>query len=174
MKIFLIVVIGVLGFFIVILAVYAGGNWLLWRLKKPKPPSEESIRRYRERLLNPRWAEIEELTGATVPECIKQLYMQTELICQREICFSQKEGKTYDVAEFLPADTQSLNERWDAVKQSEGFPFATDYFGDTYYVSLGRAESEACPVMYYHHDGNDFEFVSGSLDEFLGWYQKSG
>jgi hypothetical protein len=47
MKIFLIAVIGALGFLVVILAIYAGGNWLLWRLKKAKPPSEESISRYR-------------------------------------------------------------------------------------------------------------------------------
>lgn len=174
MSVWLIVVVGVMAFFVFILIVLVGGNWLLSLFRKPKPLSDESVRSYRERLLNPRWPEVEEQIGHAVPSRVKQLYEQTELICQSKICFSSKEGKTYDIAQFLPADPQSLNETWAPVQESKSFPFAIDIFGDPYYVPLVGDGVETCPVMYYHHDGNDFELVSSSLDEFLGWYQKSG
>jgi len=174
MPVWLIVVVGVIAFFVLIVLLLVGGNWLLSLFRKPKPTSDESVRRYRERLLNPRWEEVEEKIALAVPSRVKQLYVQPELICQSKSCFSPKEGKTYYVAQFLPADAQSLSETWAAVRESKGFPFAVDYFGDTYYVPLVGKAGETCSVMCYHHDGNDFELVSSSLEEFLGWHQKSG
>ena len=167
MQIPLIAVLGGIGFIVVILTVYVGGNWLLLRLRKPKLPSEESVRRYRERLLNPRWEELEEYFNQSIPVRIKHFYTQTEIISRRDIRVSNANGATYHIVEFLPADIETLNEIWPDVKKSANFPLATDAFGDCYYIPLICDKSEQCPVMCYHHDGSDFESVSTSLDEFL-------
>jgi len=40
-------------------------------------------------------------------------------------------------------------------------------------IPLTGDKSEQCPVMCYHHDGSDFEYVSTSLDNFLNGIEKS-
>jgi hypothetical protein len=174
MQMFLMVVLGVFAFFVFILIVFVGGNWLLSLLRKPKLPSEESVRRYRERLLNPRWEELEERFGQAIPARIKNLYTRTELISRRDIHLRNENGKTYHIAEFLPADVETLSGIWSELKKSNNFPFANDSFGDCYYIPFTGDKSEECPVMYYRHDGSDFELVSRSLDEFLEWHRKTG
>jgi hypothetical protein len=109
MQILLIAVLGGIGFLVVILTVYVAGNWLLLRLKKAKAPSEESVRRYRERLLNPRWEKLEEYFGQSIPERIRHLYTQTEIISRRDLRVSNANGTIYRIAQFLPADTETLN-----------------------------------------------------------------
>ena len=167
MQIFLIVIMGVLGFLVVILGIYAGGNWVLWHLKKPKPPSEEAVRRYAERLLNPQWKELENHFGQAVPDAIKNLYARTELIKRHDFQVISENGKSYEVAEFLPADLETLNRVWSDLKDSKYFPFATDSMGDCYYIPLNGDKSGDCPVMCYHHDGSDHESVNRSLKDFV-------
>jgi len=174
MQIFLIAVLGGIGFVVLIVAVYVGGNWLLLRFKKPKVPSPESLRRYRERLLNPRWAELEEYLGQSIPERIKQFYTNTEIIRRLDIRVNNAKGTTYHIAQFLPADIETLDGIWPDVKESANFPLATDAFGDCFYIPLTGNKSEQCPVMCYHHDGSDSESVSTSLDEFLNGIEKPG
>src|SRR5262249_25948763 len=128
-QIILIVVLGVIGFFVVILTLYVGGNWLLRRFRKPKFRSEESARRYWQRLLNPRWNELELHFNQSIPERIKHLYAQTEIISRRDIRVSNENGATYHIAEFLPADIETLNGIWRDVKESANFPLATDAMG---------------------------------------------
>ena len=160
---------GLLAFFIALLTVLIGGNWLLARFRKPRPPSEESIRRYRERLLNPRWEELQEHFGVAIPQAIKDLYKRTTLLTAQNVIFRETGGREWQVAGFYPADTETLDAIWLDPKKSKILPFAFDSFGDCYYIELGK-QSDRCPVMYYHHDGNDVEFVSSSLDEFLRWH----
>jgi len=167
MQIFLTVVIGVLGFLAVILVIYAGGNWLLWHLKKPKSSSEESVRRHNERLLNPRWKELEDYFGRPIPDAIKNLYARTELLQRRDFQVTNESGKSYEIAEFLPADLETLNRIWSDLKDSKCFPLATDSMDDCYYVPLTGDKSDDCPVMCYHHDGSDHESVSKSLEELI-------
>ena len=174
MQISLIAVLGGIGFVVLIVAVYVGGNWLLPRLKKPRLPSAESLRKYRERLLNPRWEELEEYLGQSIPDRIKRFYTNTEVIIRRNIRISNAKGATYHIAQFLPADKETLNAIWPGLKESANFPLATDAFGDCYYIPLSGDKVEQYPVMCYHHDGSDFESVSASLDEFLNGIEKSG
>lgn len=169
MRIAIVIVLGVLAFFVAIVFLYIGGNWLLGRFRKPKPPSEESIQRYRERLLNPHWDELQEHFGQTLPGALMNLYGQTALITRRDVVFREGLGKEWHVAEFYPADKETIDQLWPDLKKSKIFPFAFDSFGDCYYVDLASNESNRCPVMYYHHDGSDVELVSESLEEFLGW-----
>jgi hypothetical protein len=173
MQIIFIVVLGVIGFFVAILTLYVAGNWLLWRFRKPKSRSEESARRYRERLLNPRWNELELHFNQSIPARIKHLYAQTEIIGRRNIRVIDKNGATYDIAEFLPADIETLNGIWPDVKKSANFPLAIDAMGDCYCIPLTGDKSEQCPVMCYHHDGSDFESVSASLDSFWNGIERS-
>jgi len=167
MQIFLTVAVGILGFLFVIFAIYAGGNWLRWHVKKPKPPSEESVRRYTERLFNPRWKELEDYFGQPIPSAIKQLYARTELIERRDFQIVNESGKSYEIAEFLPADLETLNRIWSDLKDSKCFPLATDSMDDCYYVPLTGDKPVDCPVMCYHHDGSDHEEISKSLKEFV-------
>ncbi|SRR5579871_1306281 len=173
MQLAILVGFGVLAFFAVILTVYIGGNLLLPRFRKPQPPKEESIRRYRERLLNPRWDELQEHFGLAIPEPLKNLYKQTALLTTQNVVFRQNGGKEWHVAEFYPADTQTLEDIRFDFENSKIFPFAYDSFGDCYYVELTKEESSRCPVLYYHHDSDrsDVELVSNSLEEFIGWHR---
>lgn len=174
MKILLIAALGALAFIVFVLIVFAVGNWFVSLLRKPRVPSEESVRRYRERLLNPRWAELQEHFNQSIPERIKTLYAQTEIISRRDIHVTNENGASYHIAEFLPADIETLDGIWPEVKKSENFPFATDAFGDCYYIPLTGDKSGQCPVMCYRHDGSDFELVSTSLNTFLNDIEKSG
>jgi hypothetical protein len=135
---------------------------------RPKPSSKESLQRYRERLRNPRWDELQEHFGQILPEPLKSLYRETALITKRDVVFRESSGKEWHVAAFYPADRET-DPIWPYMKKSKIFPFAFDSFGDCYYVDPASKESNRCPVMYYHHDGNDVELVSESLEEFLGW-----
>jgi hypothetical protein len=173
LQMFLAVVLGVFGFIVLILAVYVGGNWLLGHLGKPKPYSEEAARRYKERLLNPCWKELEEYFNQAIPERIKHFYTQTEIINRRDLRVTNANGASYHIAQFLPADMETLNGIWPDVKESTNFPLATDAFGDCYYIPLNGEKSAQCPVMCYHHDGSDVESVSTSLDEFVHRLEKT-
>jgi hypothetical protein len=168
MQMAIVIVLGVLAFFVALLVLYIGGNSLLARFNKPRPPSKESVRRYRTRLLNPRWDELQEHFGQPLPEPLKSLYGQTELITRQDLVFRESAGKEWHVAGFYPADKET-DPIWPDIKKSKILPFAFDAFGDCYYVDLASKESNRCPVMYYHHDGNDIELVSESLEEFLAW-----
>ena len=172
LQMFLAVVLSVFGFIVLILAVYVGGNWLLGHLRKPKPRSEESARRYKSRLLNPRWDELEAHFNQAIPEQIKRFYAQTEIINRRDLRVSNASGASYHIAQFLPADTETLKEIWPEVRESTNFPLATDAFGDCYYIPLNGEKSAQCSVMCYHHDGSDVESVSTSLDEFVHGLEK--
>jgi hypothetical protein len=109
---FLTVAIGVVGFLVVILAIYVGGNWFLWHLKKPKAPSDESVRQIHRTATQPRWEELEDCFGQPIPNAIKNLYARTELIKRRNFQITNESGKSYEIAEFLPADLETLNRVW--------------------------------------------------------------
>ena len=109
--------------------------------------------------------------GLAIPEPLKNLYEQTTLLTTQNVVFREKGGKEWQVAEFCPAHTQTLEGIWSDLKKSKAFPFAVDSFGDCYYVEHTGKDSNRCPVMYYHHDGSDVELVSNSLEEFLRWHR---
>jgi len=165
------IALGVALFLAFISTVLIGGNWLLARFKKSKPRSEESIRRYRERLLNPCWDDLQEYFGMAIPPPIKELYRRTNLLTELDIVFRDQNGREWHVAAFSPADLETLDETWSDIKYGKKLPFAHDSFGDCYYIELTTKESSRFPVMLYHHDGSDVEMVSTSLDEFLEWYR---
>lgn len=167
MNVFLISAVAVVCFFLIILAIYVGGNWLIAVFRKRKAPSEESLRRYRERLLNPQWIDLQEHFGLEIPEPIKNLYAQKEMLVLRDLVFHSTNGKAWKVADFLPADIDTLRGVWPDLKKGKKFPFASDLFGDCYYIPLDHNQSGECRVMIYHHDGSDTELVSDSLDQFL-------
>ncbi len=167
------VALAVLAFFGATIAVFIGGNWLLARFRKRQQPPNEAIQRYRRRLLNPRWDELQEHVGQTVPDPLRKLYKQTALISRQDLVFRERTGKEWHVAEFYPLDKETLNGIWPDLKKSKIFPFAFDSVGVCFYVEFARKDSKRCPVMYYHHDGGDVELVSESLDEFLKWNRDS-
>src|SRR5215813_4553196 len=123
---FVAVLLGVFGFIVLILAIYVGGNWLLGLLRKPKPRSKESAGRYQERLLNPRWDELEKHFNQAIPGRIKHFYTQTEIVSRRDLRISNASGASYHIAQFLPADMDTLNGIWPEVKESMNFPLAID------------------------------------------------
>jgi hypothetical protein len=138
----------------------AGDHWQILEYVR-------ELRRYRERLLNPRWAELEAYFNRSIPERIKHFYTRTEIISRNDVRVSNAKGETYHIAQFLPADIESQDGIWPDLKNPGNFPLATDSFGDCYYIPLTEDKSKQCPVICYHHDGSDSESVSASLDEFV-------
>jgi hypothetical protein len=65
--------------------------------EEAKTPSEESVRRDTERLLNPRWEELEDYFGQPIPNAIKNLYARTELIKRRDFQITNESGKSYEI-----------------------------------------------------------------------------
>jgi hypothetical protein len=135
--------------------------------RKPKAPSEEALRRHRERLLNPPWIDLQEHFGLEIPGPIKNFYAQTEILMKRDIVFHSQNGREWKVADFLPADIETLKGIWPDLKKGHNLQFVCDVFGHCYYIPLDHSQSGECPVMIHHHDGSDTELVSDSLDRFL-------
>ena len=107
-----------------------------------------------------------------IPKPIKELYGRTELLIKQDVVFCDQNDREWHVAEFSPADLKTLDDAWSDLKEGNNFPFASDSFGDRYYIDLtNNEEPHRCPVMLYHHDGGDVEVVAASLGEFLGWYR---
>jgi hypothetical protein len=171
MQLLLAGIVGALAFIGLMVVVYIVGNWVAWRFRKSMPISEDSVRSTQFRLLHPKWDELEQYFEVPIPKSVKKLYSRTDLLVQKEILFRDGNGGEWEIAQFEPADSETLNLLWDDLKSSKNLPFATDAFGDCYYIPLENAANH--PVMYYHHDGGDTEFVSKSLDEFLSWRKQS-
>ena len=171
MRLVMIVAAGVVIFLLAIVVTLIVGNWLLRRFRKPTATSQEHRSRARERLLNPKWDEIEAYFGQVIPHQIKQLYNQSKLITATDIVFRDEKGCVWELAQFQPADLEALKAAWPAVNRSKNFPFASDSVGDLFYIPLDGPEK--CVVMCFHHDGDDAEVVSNSLEEFLSWHDVS-
>ena len=128
---------------------------------------------YRARLESPRWEEVESGLGRPVPAVLRELYARRELILDGDLyVFPPDKPRNRDHAwyinQFVPVDGNALQPELESIPPGS-FNFATNEFGDPYYVELSADLDGDGPVSVHYHDGGDVERVAASLRAFLSW-----
>jgi hypothetical protein len=127
---------------------------------------------YRERLLSPRWEEVEAALGRPVPRILRELYADHALVTSGDFLVldpsrDASEG-VLNVNQFVPADEEALTPLLVSIP-SGAFSFATNEYGDPLYVQLGELPDGDGRVFVHYHDGDDTELVAPSLRTLLSW-----
>lgn len=127
---------------------------------------------YRERLLSPRWAEVEATLGHPVPAILRELYADHALVTSGDFLVvdptrEASEG-VLNVNQFVPADAEALTPLLVSIPPG-AFSFATNEYGDPLYVQLGELPDGDGRVFVHYHDGDDTELVAPSLRALLSW-----
>ncbi len=126
---------------------------------------------HRERLRNPRWSEVERLTGRKPSSALLALYADEEVLQREDFFVEVFSRRREDVLEeqiihFLPADAASLAHPWYENLPQGSFAFAEDIFGDLLFVEL-ESSGEDGPVKHWYHDGGAIDTISPSLEAFI-------
>jgi SMI1-KNR4 cell-wall len=114
----------------------------------------------------PEFAALELHYGKPLPDDVRWLYEQRELIASRnlELRSSIDPEDTYSIDQFLPATVKSVTSTWFDVGRDR-FPFAVDDAGNYFVVKLGdRRDSE---VLYVDHEQSTTWPVASSLRDFV-------
>lgn len=165
---------GAIGFLIImfaIAAVFLTGVDRVRRWLTAVPP-EEMRRRAAEftaRLARPQWEDLERHFDAPVPKDLRELY-EGPLIRRESLTVANPTAddpqREDQIARFLPADLQSLEEASWVVKTPE-FPFAEDGLGNYYTVPFQADAAAPSRVSLHWHDGGDVEVIASGLADFL-------
>jgi hypothetical protein len=146
-----------------------------WRAMRQSPEQRQAERdAFRQRLVQPRAAEVEQELGGFLPERLLRLYEEQQTILAEEVEISRpgaKKGSSEWIEGFLPLDLESQKLSVDLAEQGwgKGFCFATDGAGNFYWVPLTETRQADAPVFFACHDPYGNEEVASSLDEFLSW-----
>lgn len=127
---------------------------------------------YRQRLLSPRWEEVQAALGRPVPTILRELYTNEALLTTGNFIVLDPNRDSDDVpfwvSQFVPADEEALTPVLVSIPPGT-FSFATNEFGDPFYVQLGELPDGDGRVYVHYHDGDDTELVAPSLRTLLGW-----
>ena len=128
------------------------------------------------RVRSPKWERIEAALGRPVPAVLRELYADPELTASSDLLVfdpgrSAERGDAWWVGKFTPADEEALEPELESIPPG-AFSFATNEYGDPYYIRLGGLPDGDGPVFVHHHDGGDTELVAPSLGAFLAWPRK--
>jgi hypothetical protein len=106
---------------------------------------------------------------APVPEELRWLYEKSGYVLRRDLCLKEpkKEEPELFIQHFQPADKRTLEEAWFGLWETN-FPFASDDFGNYYFVSVNADNAAKC-LLFIDHDGGDTWKVADSTREFLSW-----
>jgi len=131
---------------------------------------------YVARLHAPRWNEVEAGLGRPVPDVLRALYADRDLVARTDLLVSDPDrggdgGDTWWIGRFVVADKGALVGELESIPPGT-FSFATNESGDPYYVCLGELPDGDGPVKVHYHDGDDTELVAPSLRSFLGWQRR--
>ena len=143
------------------------------RLTVGKPPTQEEHERQRRefeaRLARPQWSQLISHFGCDIPPAIERLYADTERLHRDSFYVvppdAVDESEHHFIARFEPADLATIRQAC-LPRSRESFPFASDDFGNYYFVDL---TVQGLCVHYVDHDGGDVSTVAGQLDTFLNW-----
>jgi SMI1 / KNR4 family (SUKH-1) len=121
----------------------------------------------------PRWDTVEALLGHPVPDVLRALYADRDLLASSQLlvldpALGSEHDEAWWISQFTPADERALVPELESIPPG-AFTFACNEFGDPYYVRLGELPDGDGPVMVHHHDGGDTELVAPSLRAFLSW-----
>ena len=154
---------------VILLAMAVCWLWDPITLGPQKPWSTEDQKEYDRRLLNPDFAALERHFGCNIPQAIRELYADSELILTKDFLIQSPhtpEGmEGFDIAYFVPADAEQSESWWPA--EDRKFIIADTGCGDPYYVELPLVQPDPLPVYVLYHDGGDTLKVADSLAEFI-------
>lgn len=178
--------------FILIVGLTVGGGFVLLVLvgfsllvlkslgffeRKPTPEEvAESWRRHRERVIRPRWDELETRLGRPLSATLRALYADHELVQRRRFYLrptgAEEDSDDQFVFKFLPADVETLDELdyWLGALRGDWLPFAQDDFGNLYLLNLSNDFLVRDAVYFLdHEDDGPLLLIADSLEQFLRW-----
>jgi hypothetical protein len=140
---------------------------------RPATPAERAAaeKHFCERLLAPRWHEVQQRFRIPIPTVLREFYADHDRLLQTRFYVippQDKDNRDFFVQRFEPADLQMLNEVW-LPMEGRRFPFASDDFGNYFFVELADDASGQLPVFFIDHDGGDVSKVADSFAEFTRW-----
>lgn len=164
---------------LLILAMVLTGKRLLYQLRNRMTPEEVQAARdaFRNRLVHPNAAAVEEALGAFLPERLLTLYNDHPTVLTERIEIRRPDEKSKGATEwieaFLPLDleTRELTMRAGQPSLGKGFCFATDGDGHFYCVQASEVRQPDGPVFFAANDASTNEQVADSLEELFGWPQ---
>lgn len=129
------------------------------------------------RLRNPQWTAVEAALGHAVPNLLREIYADQALITSADLLvLDPAKGDGWDgawnVNQFTPADAEALAPELESIPPG-AFSFASNEFGDPFYVQLGELADGDGRVFVHYHDGDYTELVAPSLRTFLGWRRQA-
>ena len=168
--------------FMLFVAVY-GTRRLLHQFRNRLTPEQRQAARdsFRNRLVHPRSAEVEQGMEAFLPQRLLTLYedhptiLTEQLEIRRPAANPENPAEPQNPAEwieaFLPLDLESQKYALNLPDQGwgKGFCFATDGEGNFYWTPANDTRPRDAPVYFAHTDPVANEQVASTLDEFLSW-----
>lgn len=166
---------------IVLLFAVLGVRGFFRQFRERKSPEEREAARdaFRNRLIHPNAAQVEQGMGAFLPERLIAFYQDHPTVLMEELEITPPSGDHGSSSEwieaFLPLDLESQKYTVDLAGQGwgKGFCFATDGAGNFYWVPVSEERQADAPVFFACHDPYGNEQVAGSLEEFLSWPRTS-
>jgi SMI1/KNR4 family protein SUKH-1 len=151
---------------VILLAIAVCWLWDRITLGPQKPWSQEE---YDQRLLNADFEALERHFGCNIPQAIRELYADSELILKKALQVrppqAREDMEEFYVAFFVPADARQSESWWPP--EDRKFVIADTGHGDPYYVELSLRQPDSLPVYVHYHDFGDTLKVSDSLEEFI-------
>lgn len=125
------------------------------------------------RVRSPQWERVEAVLGRPIPAMLRALYADPELTASSHLLIfdparGAERANAWWVGQFSPADEEALGPKLESVPPG-AFAFASNEYGDPYYIRLGELPDGDGPVFVHYHDGGNTEFVAPSLRTFLAW-----
>ncbi|HMD41286.1 MAG TPA: hypothetical protein VKH15_18510 [Candidatus Acidoferrum sp.] len=178
---------------LILLVAILGVRHFVHQLRSRQSPEQLQAARdsFRNRLVHPKAAEVEQGIGALLPQRLLALYddHQTVLGEQIEIRIPLAElndaGNPKDsdadkdavewIEAFLPLDLESQKFTVDllALGLGKGFCFATDGSGNFYWTPAGETRQPDAPVFFVCQDPQGNVQVTSSLNAFLSWPRRA-
>jgi hypothetical protein len=172
----LLVVFGPLAMAAALFVIVAGVRQLVVRLRSRLTPEQIETKReaYRNRLLNPQAAAVEQELGKLLPARLLRLYADRFGIQSGGFDVASpnsREAKRWPLYCFEPLDVEALNDSPYEEELGPGFCFATTGRSSWYWIAVSDERAEDSPVIFLDYDGGGRhgEKVAESLDEFLAW-----
>jgi len=135
-------------------------DWICWRNETPERLAANRLVLER-RLLTPDWAYYERHLQRAVPEAIRELYRNRELILSGGFQYDE----THDITSFEPIDSLALLDTRDFMG-FDALPLASSD-GDIIYLRPGRDESDAIYITYHDCAGDDTSELAPDAEFFV-------
>lgn len=143
-----------------------------WELRHPEQIL--GTPEYKARLHAPNFEAVESRVHRQLPTALTDLYSNRELLGETDFVLVPPSATSFDdtwvISCFHPVDYCLDDFDWGPEGlRPDDIIIASDGGGGMYYVPLAAVQQDICPVMHYHHDGDDRTLVADSLTDFFSW-----